>query len=394
MSRGAGSAADPTLCRLTENCLRLFSQCLRVPGLAPETIGWLENNQVRLRWWSFSLNAHHTKRSSLDHKVTHHARLQSAISDLLLTLADSLVECLDALQNRQHEPPETQDDPLSDATSSIPSDTESSSSLSSTSGSSNGLSLLPFPEQAVFVEQCLRQLARLSVLIRRSGDRQRHRRADEGLARLERSASGTYQDLKNSLRTIVLLGVYEHSLLTQLERAADVGEVPRSVVVVFRHWAVNPSRLGRVQERLIQANIVRHHRIVYSRQRSHPSNTPAALEQPPVQRQLANIRATATQPPTVNRLGVGQGTTMIASSDMPIRPTAPPTAVASTTIGSDLDRVLIVKTTKASSMISKLTRIGQKQDYPKCTILDKSLICPYCCTKLEEDHGKSDKKWS
>ncbi|KAK5655319.1 hypothetical protein OQA88_5886 [Cercophora sp. LCS_1] len=378
---------QPTLYRLTEDCLNLFSRCLRVPGSSAESLAWLETSKVRFRLWAFALNVQKSGRSSLDTKLSHHDDIRKVLSNLLLALAATLSEFLSTAKNGTRYFFNDQDEVLSD----------SSSSALSESSSDAGIDI-PTPgrrsrrhqAQRRNIDACLRHLSRLSILIRRSGDKFRHKRADDDLKRAEQSTATTYPELRSHLEAIIAFGTCEFSLLCYLDRAVDVDCIPGTVRIVVRAWLF--SRLGTIQQRLIQANVIRRHRIIFSRSKRRSDSLKVTEVKPdrgvvntPIQ---ALIQAATSRPaqPLAKTAGL---------SVPPSRSKHQESEVSTVTaIGENINLTAAMRSTKASSTMSKLTRTGQAQDYPKRTILDpESCQCPYCGVTLEQEYLDHDKKW-
>lgn len=396
----AAASSGPTLRRLAENCLLLFRQCRWAAGSTAKSTAWLENAQGRFRWWSFGLNVQKPGRSSLDHKLSYHNGVRGTVSNLLLALAASLTEYRTAAQNPTHllnDSNRDRDQSFSDASSSISSEGDLASDVSDSDSDAGrhrpGRSSLAI--HVMYIEQCLDQLDRLSVLIRRAGDRHRHRRADQDLAKVERTQPELYEEFRTYLETIILFGPMECALLAHLDLAASRREIPTGVAVVLRWWL--RSRLNPLQQRLVQANVVRRHRILYSRGKGRPS-TVEPTEPRPVHRQIANIRLDAPRqsPPGLD-IAAAVPSALVAP---PLPPTEhlhsagrPSQAGTATVLDRDLDARVVSKSARASSVMSKLTRTGQKQDYPNRSVLKTSRQCPYCGFLLEDGYITNDNKW-
>ena len=386
---GGAASTGPSLQRLTEHCISLFGQCLRVPGLPVGSAAWFEDKQARFRWWSFSLQAQATGRSSLDHRVRNHDDVRAVIADLLAALASALSECL--VHNVYlHQLPDGGEESLSDASSSVSSEPASPGGSDESSLEDNGLSPTRFSSQAYCVETCLLHLMRLSILIRKSGDKFRHEKADDDLKRLQRALPNSYAEFRGHLETIILFSPYEHALLSWLDFAVDQEEIPISVKIVVRAWLYG--RLGPIQQRLIQANIIRRHRMMFSRRRGKTRGIVASSNM--AEPDIVPVRAQVhIQSPTVQQpVAVHVDTPASIPAD---RPPAEPVIAAptATSIGSALNLGAVVRSAKASSTMSKFTRTGQDQDYPKRAVLENSLECPYCGIGLESEYKQNEKKW-
>lgn len=375
--------------RLTENCLGLFSECLRMPGLSVEGRAWFEDRQARLRWWSFGLKAQALGRASLDYRLAHRDDARAAVADLLTCLYETLTDCL-ADSRSLGSFNDTDDQVLSDASSPI--SVQSSFSEPPSDDDTNdyrhpgGVS----SHHACLIDMCLHRLARLSFAIRKSGDKFRHKRADDDLKRVQTHAPETYAEFKAHLETLILISPYEHSLLTRLSLAASRDDIPQSVYIVIRAWIHN--RLGPVQKRLVQANIIRRHRIMCSRNGGRQAST-ASSELKTARRQAATMRPSA-RPAQAAPAKPAQPVRSEIGPSFPAARTAEQASAAqtATAIGPDLSPV-VLRSVRASSVVSKLTRTGQNQDYPKSSVLEKSPLCPYCGFVLDLGYAKNEKKW-
>ncbi|GAB1321063.1 hypothetical protein MFIFM68171_11273 [Madurella fahalii] len=384
-----GGGGGMRLRRLTENCLNLFAECLRTQGLSREQRAWLEDYQARLRWWSFGLKAQALGRASLDYRLAHRDDARAAISGLLTCISEALNECLAGLRSLGS-PDDSDDQLLSDASSpvSVTSSFSDSSSDEDTGGHSypQGATL----RHAHLIELCLYRLARLSIAIRKSGDRFRHKRADDDLKRVQIHAPNTYAEFKTHLETLILIGPYEHALLSRLALAASRNDITQSVNIVIRAWLYN--RLGRIQRRLVQANIIRRHRIMCSRKGGRQASSTSA-EIKPVRRQAVTMRPSA-HPPQQTPAGPTEVARSEVAPAIPVARVIEQTSAVqtATAVGPDLNTVAL-RSVRASSAVSKLTRTGQDQDYPKPSMLEKSPQCPYCGFVLDLEYAKNEKKW-
>jgi hypothetical protein len=392
LTNPAGNQA--TLHRLTEKCLNLFDQCLRFPGLAGHEFAWFEGYRARLRWWSFGLRAQSLGRASLDRRLAHREDVRDAIASLLKGLAEALEDCL--AESRSLPPGITtdSDDVHSDASSPLsigPAFSDASSDEAEESGGPvQGIS----KHYTRFIEMALESLLQFSVLIRKSGDKLKHKRADDDLKQIQMLAPETYAEFKAHLQTLILISPYEHSLLTWLESATTRQEIPQSVSIVIRAWL--NSRLGPIQNRLVQANIVRRHRIMCLRRdgrqvmsvSSQPKHAPwpaAPTAGPPTSSARPPEPLRTAEPPRSHIVSTTLGAVPRTMDNESATRSA-------TAIGSDF-RMTAMRSGRASSVVSKLTRTGQNQDYPKPSVLEKSPQCPYCGFVLDMEYARNEKRW-
>ena len=383
-SDGAG------LRNLTTSCMNLFAECLRIEGLSSEQTAWFEDCQARLRWWSFGLHVQSSGKSSLDHRLSHRQDVRDAISGLLKALSSTLNTCLveaRSLGRPDDDDAHVQSDPSSSSGSGLPESSLSDASDDNgadTSAPSQGVST----HHAYFIEMTMRRLMRFSILIRKSGDKFRHKRADDDLKKIQVHAPDTYAEFQTHLETLILVGPYEHALLARLRSETARHHIPQSVNIVIQAWL--RSRLGQVQKRLAQANIIRRHRIMCSRKGGGLATQPQpSLPQPAP---TPTMRRSSAQP-RGDAPGSQAQRTDVAPSIPVVRVLDEGSAVqTATAIGSDLN-MSMVRSVKASSAVTKLTRTGQYQDYPKPWVLEKSPLCPYCGIMLDPEYTRNQAKW-
>ncbi|KAK3339887.1 hypothetical protein B0T25DRAFT_512128 [Lasiosphaeria hispida] len=379
--------SQKTLRRLADDCLGLFDACLQIPGLSATLVAWFEESQAHLRWWSFSLGAQRPGRASLDFRVRHHDRIRGIITSHLLALISDLKQCLVSVQSTNRRRSDDDDD-------GFPSD-ESSSLSSGSEGANESDTEQHAPPPIRYVAQknsikaTLHHLIHVSVLIRKSGDRFRHARADQDLKRVERESPNTYAAFKTHLETVILFGPSEYCLLSLLNSAVRRDAIPTGVRAILRSWLHN--RLGPIQQRLVEANVIRRHRMMLSRKEGRPDTTLPAGSQS-LHRQAVLPRATtAIQRPVETHDFSPPVAEMPPPSVLPVRPMAGASAIqTATAIGPALD-LRTARSARASSTMSRLTRTGENQDYPKRSVLQESPVCPYCGVLLDKERSREEK---
>ena len=376
--------------RETETCLGLFAQCLRIENLSNTRFLWFEDCQARFRWWAFGVKASSTGRGSLDRILIHRSDVRDAIHGVLQSLASALDSCLAGPRPLDSE--DDAGDARSDASSPV-SERSAFSEASTDSDVDGGGDMADVAaHHAYFIEMCLRSLMRFSILIRKAKDKLRHKRADDDLVRIQRHEPETYAEFKAHLETLILLGPYEHSLLSRLESAEAHQEIPQSAGIVIRAWLFN--RLGPVQARLVQANLIRRHRIMYSRRDRRPVGSISNQDDLVSVQTAVPLRTgpSSSQPRPDTRPTEVVEAVVVSLAPTPHALPTTPTLQSETVLGSELGTVPL-RSTKATSVLSKLTRTGQNQDYPKTSVLDKLSQCPYCGFFLGPEYAKNEKKW-
>ncbi|KAK0704347.1 hypothetical protein B0H67DRAFT_348140 [Lasiosphaeris hirsuta] len=386
-SRRSYVPGQKILRRLTDDCLRLFDACLQIPGLSAALVAWFEESQAHLRWWSFSIGAQRPGRASLDFRLRDHDRIRGIITNNLLALISDLGQCLVSAESTSR-PRHDDDGFLSDEPSSL-------SSGSEVADDSDAEQHAPPPiryfAQKNSIKASLHHLIHVSVLIRKSGDKFRHARADKDLERVERESPRTYAAFRTHLETVILFGPSEYCLLSFLDSAAGGDAIPTGVRVILRSWLYG--RLGPIQQRLIEANVIRRHRMMLSRKEGRP-DTSRSTEHQSLHRLAVLPRNTTVQRPAgveTHDLPPPVAGTQ-PPSVLPARPMEGSSAIqTATAIGPALD-LRPERSARASSTMSKLTRTGEKQDYPKRSVLQDSPVCPYCGVLLEKERS-SEEKW-
>lgn len=390
---GVPGGDQTMLRRLTEKCLDLFVQCLRLEALSGDQAVWLEDCLARLRWWSFGLKAQSLRRSSLDRRLSHRVDVRDAIADILTGLSEALGNYIVKSRSSGLRNDDDSDGGRSDASSPVSLHSAFSYVSSDDVAEINEGSGDPTTQYAFFIDMSLKSLLRFSILIRKAGDKLRYKRADDDLRRVQTHAPETYAEFRTHLENLILIGPSEHSLLTRLGSAAARDDIPQSVSIVLRAWVNN--RLGPIQERLIQANIIRRHRIMCSRKDGRQATSRSAQPKPDSRLAAApTSRPSSSAPPPEATLHTAQPIRQEFTRPVPIpRIIEEASSTQNTTvIGSELSTAAM-RSGRASSAVSKPTRTGRHQDYPRASVLDRSPQCPYCGILLDLGYAKNEKKW-
>lgn len=253
----------------TAVCFQSFTDCLAVDALMTDE--WAENRLADFNLWVSGIGASARGRASLDSRMALKPEARDVIANLLRLLAGVVDECkklgqveaqfpsrqllIDAwdlaalsetpnlLLESSHdgelrgrlatlspeEPPARSFSPWSDDSTS---DTQSETEFKPLSSGN------PLHENMQNVEMMLDQLARIAVAVRRSGKRSRLQKADQWFK------SEEHEDLQKHLITVLL---------------ARPG---------FSKEQIEPSKLSKVQQRLIYCNLKRRNRFLYAQQHS------------------------------------------------------------------------------------------------------------------------------
>ena len=199
------------------------------------------------------------------------------------------------------------------------------------------------------IEMMLDQLARIAVAVRRSGKRSRWQKADQ------RIKSEEHEDLQNHLITV---------LLARPE---------------FSKEQIEPSKLSKVQQRLIYCNLKRRNRFLYAQQHSKWLDPDAAGR--PSQAQA--IETIGTRPPTDEEAAKEkQKKPSSEAADARINPTIRTGAGASAVSDSlALPRALIPAPAASTVMSSTVIDIKYPSP-PKIKEGARVFTCPCCCQTL------------
>lgn len=227
-------------------------------------------------------------------------------------------------------------------------------------------------EHMSYVKSILGQLSRLAVAIRKSGNKDRCRKADASLD------ESTFAEFRKHLAVVIL-------------RAFEDPEAQHLPASEKMTRASDYTRLNKVQKRLVHANILRRNRIeVMAQSGNLRTRLTRSTQQPePLVKSfdIAASRVVPQQPkpnlttsrpaPQVNSVA-GQSQTATATATI-------------TEAGSDLDdRLKLILARKSVSAGTNMTRIGASQAYPRCPSrnMDGSLICPYCNDMLPTEYAE------
>jgi len=330
----------------TLNCVALFNQC--AANTALRKLNWVEKCQADFNLWAYGLKAISTGKSSLDYRVRQREDVRGVICDLLDGLADSLQNCLEA------------------------------------SSEPDGVEDLEFDIKTV-----LKQLSRIHVAIRRAGIQLRHQRADAGLADALKTTDFT--EWKSDMENCILMGIENQSEKQGFEEGR------------FQHF-VQKRTLSKVQERLIRANLLRRHRIQYTRAASKEAKQKDAkriLEEArkaPPTRKLAQESVQLQSQPT--NAGIQQKDQLrhSAESHLVNKPSASDNQRTATDLPSKL-KLPLTTPRKSATIITKGTETGQRQNYPRWRKRSKGLeatgnvLCPYCSEPLSQEYTSNDIRW-
>lgn len=257
--------------------------------------------------------------------------------------------------------------------------------LAPTGSSESGESVDKF-----YIETYLKLLSKISIAIRKSGTKLRYSKADEYLkAHLD---DEDYDQLRDHLLLLILVTPYEQSLMGELKNQASKGLIPGAVEIVVRSWIVDLARATPLQKCLIEKNVMRRNRIMYARYTDGTVKPPPKPEKvaPPVEQ--ASIAPEVLPQPSI---APSQSAPYPEKPAKIEAPTEPPKShvesiktMTATEIGSQfiLPNISMSKPAKTVSVVTKMTRTGDKQEYPPPPAGTGSFKCPYCVHVLTEDY--------
>ncbi|KAK6523153.1 hypothetical protein TWF694_006048 [Orbilia ellipsospora] len=347
---------------LSNECKSVFAECVSTPGMGEEA--WVRSAQGNFNLWCIGIKATSSNRSSLDYRLREKLDVREDICDLIRGLIDSLKICQRLLMSSGNE--NLSDDLRPDSPQSIESWEAMSNESGGISSSSNGEVSDPIlSENISYIKTILSQLARISLAIRKSGNKYRFEKADAALN------EDDYDEFRQHLTAIILRGFED-------EDAKDL-TAEEKMQRIF-----DSGRLTGIQRRLIHLNILRRSRIEFVKRSRNSRSHKRAHMQVEFEPMITEI---STEEPTVGfsphpQQPARSGTTSQSLHSTPRKPTpseVSTTAVTATEIGSKLDIKGILKN-KAASAVTKMTKIGATQSYPHCPdpLSDGSLRCPYC----------------
>ncbi|KAF3930997.1 hypothetical protein ABW20_dc0100926 [Dactylellina cionopaga] len=341
-------------------CKEAFADCVSTIAIGEQA--WIRSAQGDFNLWCASIKATSSNKSSLDYRLREKLDLRE-----------------DIYSGEEPQPADSRpDSPLSIGSwEAMSNESDTPYSFSGDEASDPILS-----ENISYVKMILSQLARISLAIRKSGNKYRFEKADAYFD------DEHFEGFRKYLTTIILMG-FEDQEAEKLTTAEKM------------HRALDYDRLTQVQKRMIHVNILRRGRIEFvTRFRTPITHHKAASQQPP----KLVARATASELLDTNpKPGPPQPTpsriTYTSSHLAPggsRRSEAFTTAVTATEVDSKLD-IKGILSKKTQSVATKMTRIGASQAYPRCPgpRPDGSLICPYCDDLLPSDFSgsKREDRW-
>lgn len=391
---------------VASQCKSIFAECVASSQLGQQT--WVRSAQGDFNLWCAGISVLKTDKSSLDYRLRTRPDVRDTIRDLVQALIEALTRCQQSVLGESAPPIATEtstyvckeksetDDAMDGVeetwfnpdgrTLTSPQtprtgaswDSMSNESSMSPSSSEDEVSNAVLAELISYVKMIIGQLQRISLAIKKSGNKYRFERVDATLD------EDTLENFRKYLTTIILMGfedteARELNTTQKIKRASDY------------------SRLSSIQRRMVRANMLRRNRIeaaTGSQTKQHCSTSaekhqesvsyaenPTAFEttsrvsRPEISQPAPSITVTTTCRSATREEAMLEAATIVASA---------------TEVGSKLDiKHLLAK--RPTSTATRMTRIGASQIYPGCPGArpDGAVICPYCNDILPEEYSMS-----
>ncbi|KAI0104202.1 hypothetical protein GGR51DRAFT_522787 [Nemania sp. FL0031] len=284
-----------------------------------------------------------------------------------------------------------------------------------------------YNEQRVYIETNLETLIRIHTMIKRSGLKFSNQAADDALKRTEEQyqlqkadvgehqamlgENGKHEKFRRYLTNLVLWNGYRHNLIQKISWRIDQlrenlnhqGQQDREfllqkkLLIVIRAYFVDPARLSAVQQRLINASVVRRNRLI------HAGNVTKASFEAENQSQAESIPIikSIAQPAFL----AGQAQSIVTNSQpLPLRITSIEPKKSESEAGKSfvaqpatsleskfsITGALVPRKATKSAATKMSARIGHL-DYPECPVKHGQFSCPYCPIILTEEYTKKEK---
>ncbi|KAI9662762.1 MAG: hypothetical protein M1829_006157 [Trizodia sp. TS-e1964] len=403
---------------LAIRCKSVFADCIAKQALSEQA--WIRSAQGDFNLWCAGINATRSNKSSLDYRLRRRVDVREAICNLLGGLDEALQKCqhlvagefkrtsgtcpistpaiigdrfidyciakkeIDVVFAGDTKEPQPTEPDLGTPHSPVSWEAMSNESSGLDSLSEDEASDPTLSEYISYVKTILSQLLRISLAIRKSGNKYRFEKADAVLD--ERN----FEDFRKHLTTVILMafkdpGAEELTATEKMQRASEF------------------DRLAPIQRRMVYANILRRNRVEFVT-RSRPKIRPKSHSNPALQEQDLVIGAGNLTAPELsvvhNSPGLYQSAPSITvlSSSQPVKKESTRSEICTivttaTEASSKLD-IKHILARKTSSGATNMTRIGASQAYPRCPNLgsDGSLVCPYCDDILPSEFSGSRRK--
>ena len=252
-------------------------------------------------------------------------------------------------------------------------------------------------EQAYYIKTTLDFLARISAGIRKSGTKFRHQRADK----LLKQNAAKFGDFRDYLQHLILIGPAKMHLFNTIVYRHNITADPiwRTAALTVEAYFKDARRLTPVQNRLIQANLVRRNRFdLYFRLYRRKVGTRAATG--PLAPDTADIATQTRENQHSQTKAQTQGADSASRTHKAIQmPAVVEGSVMSSQPATGIGSFVLPQRVPAQQAKSVGTRVSQgalKQDYPKCPVAEgDNFWCPYCAQPLDASYAdpKRTRRW-
>jgi hypothetical protein len=253
------------------------------------------------------------------------------------------------------------------------------------------------------IRTTLEYLSRISAAILESGTKFGHQRVDK----LMKQRAAELEEFRTYLLHLVLFGPAKIHLLNWVRyRQTAIGELTRKKMwIILRAYFKDSRRLSPVQDRLIQANLIRRNRFdIYSgiyRQKSEGQETRVTNTNEPA----AHATMEATMPPQDNQPAPAPSQSQSFEStpqtqETPRQPATVGRSVQSSQPITEIAESFVVprrpRKRETRSVCTKVSQGVLGQDYPKCPGDEgENFWCPYCAQQLDSSYSnrKNYRRW-
>ncbi|SCV50619.1 related to hsp70 protein [Fusarium fujikuroi] len=434
--------AEPIIQIKTRVCKEAFQRCLEIHDLVEDD--WIEQKSAEFNWWISGLNADKIGPGSLDARLILRPDVRDVVvggnldlqNDHLLNAKfilaqegvsedDSLEEFSSDGQHLTIEELSRTPSPWSDMTDGTGTEAKLSNE-DEIEKADAGL----YQEQKFYIQTNLEILLRIHAAIKKSGLKFRNQRADDALAKAEeifqheKSRLGEHKALHGSdvilgeherfrrfLTRLVLQNGYKEGLLRSIEsniqrfiikHGPETNDHPyihlqRKLLVVFRAFLYDTSRLTPIQGRLINANVVRRNRLIHAGN-AKKAQSRTKQDKPQLSQRLSIAKEVIQQSQIEERKPDHPG--KIKAATPSFTPPVPATisrkssiSQPATWLASNFSRTTaLVPIKKTKSAATKMSARVASIDYPKCPATKGPFPCPYCPSILS--HAYTERaKW-
>lgn len=249
-------------------------------------------------------------------------------------------------------------------------------------------------EQFYYIKSSVDSLAKISAAIRKSGTKFRHERADK----LQAGRALELAEFRIFLINVVLVRPTQMHLLNRTLYRDNPTRKPTHK----KMWdfLTNERKLSPVQERLIEANLIRRNRFdIYldeSRRktegRKDPQDSPPAAP--------AAIAAGRDGQPRPTLIQIYSPEHLPEREARPRQPSVADSCIQSSRRATDLASSFVVpkdtRERETNSIATKVSQQALKQNYPKCPAAEGTHFwCPFCAQLLDDTYSdpKKDGRW-